>query len=197
MLSLGESRVLPNEGLVAVDCETTGLEDNARIIQFAAAFADCHGRIEGVYSTFLNGDGSVGSDEARAVHGFTETDIADAPTFEVAVLPIIKLLRVRLCFAHFAPFDSARINYELALVGKRGMNSMGCTKALCEATGHGLLRLQEAATKFGIDPGRPHDAGSDALTALGVLLHLGSTQREETTAYLNHLGLVWPGHENN
>lgn len=194
---MSEACSLPSNGLAAVDCETTGLEDDARIIQFAAAFADCRGQIEGVYSTFLNGDGTAGSDEARAVHGFTEEDIADAPTFEIAVLPVIKLLKVRLCFAHFAPFDSARLGHELALVGKQSMNSIGCTKALCEATGHGLLRLQEAAAKFGINPGRPHNAASDALTALGVLLHLWSTQRKETTAYLDHLGLVWPSHENN
>lgn len=191
-LTLSDVLRLPKTGIAVIDCETTGLEDDARIIQFAAAFSDSLGQEQGVYKTFLVADGSVGTEETIKVHGLSDEDLIGAPNFDEAVYPIIELLNSRLCFAHFALFDSARMNYELGLIGKSIMKKMGCTKDLCAAAGYGRLRLQEAAKAFGIDAGKAHDAMHDAVTALKVLFYIYEVRQQETLQYIDENKLVWP-----
>ncbi len=189
-LSLEAALQLPMTGIVAIDCETTGLGDEARIIQFAAAFADLNGLFEGLYCTMVFGNGTTGSDETRSVHGLSERDLVGAPHFAEAVLPLFKVIDARTCFAHYAVFDEGRVNHEMDLLGVPHIGRVGCTKTLCEVAGYGRLRLQQAAKIFGIDSGVPHDAGDDSITALRVFLHLSQHHPLETGEYLQREGLI-------
>ena len=176
-----------NKKFAVLDCETTGLHDTARIIQFAVVYLDLSLQIEEEFSSYLFGDGTVGSAETFAVHGISEMKIRDAPSFS-EVLPKFEFqLRQRLVFAHFAPFDKARVDYELSLIGKPPLSAVGCTKGLGEFLGYGVLRLAEATKLFGIDPGNPHDALSDARSAANVLRNYFLRHPASSSQYLKTL----------
>ena len=152
-----------------VDCETTGLLAEDRVIQFGATFATPEGQIEGSYSTFLVADGDVGPPEAEAVHGISKEMIAHAPDFKDAVAPLREQFLNRRVIAHHAPFDHGRISYEFSLIGVQPPPLFFCSKDLGEHLGYGRLRLSEAASRFGVSMSRAHRADSDALTLAQIV----------------------------
>lgn len=184
VLSLEECQALSRKGIMVVDCETTGLESDSRVIQFGAVFLTDFGVYEGSYYTYLAADGWVGTDEAQAVHGITPTHLEHAPQFSDAVLPLIDLFTSRKVVAHRASFDQGRLMYEFSLVRESPTPPFYCSKLLCESLGYGPLRLQEAATKFGINPGKAHDAGDDAMTVALLLRHFLHKHQFHTLSYL-------------
>jgi len=175
-----------------VDCETTGLLETDRVIQFAAIFATSEGTIEGSYSTFLRADGEVGPAEAQAVHGITKEMIANAPDFSEAVAPLGELFCNRRVIAHNAPFDYGRLSHEFSLIGMEKPPKFLCSKDLCEYLGYGRLRLVEAATRFGISMSRAHRADSDASTLAQVFIHFLSERTAETQRFLASSEFTYP-----
>ncbi len=170
---------------MVVDCETTGLESDSRTIQFGAVFLSGDGELQGSYKTYLAADGWVGTPEAQAVHRITTNDLKGAPNFANAVAPLLPFFHSRKVVAHRASFDQGKLIYEFSLLGVEPIPDFFCSKLLCESLGYGTLRLQEAAAKFRINSGTPHDAGDDAMT-VAILIQLFLTKHsDETEAYFN------------
>lgn len=183
LLSLADCQKLRPDGLLVVDCETTGLEPDSRTIQFGAVFLSSDGRFQGAYKTYLAADGWVGTPEAQAVHRITTSDLKGAPSFTHAVVPLLPFFHSRKVVAHRASFDQGRLKYEFSLAGVEPTPDFFCSKLLCESLGYGTLRLQEAAAKFRINSGTPHDAGDDAMT-VALLVRLFLTKHpDETEAF--------------
>lgn len=185
VMTLADCQVLADDGLLVVDCETTGLDADSRTIQFGAVFLDLDGSLEGSYKTFLAADGWVGTSEAQAVHGISASDLADAPLFADAVLPLLRFFRKRRVIAHRASFDQGKLMYEFSLLGVEPTPDFFCSKILCATLGYGTLRLQEAAARFQINPGKPHDAGDDAMTVALLVRHFLNTHPKNTKEFLN------------
>lgn len=173
-----------SRGFAVIDCETTGLEQDSRIIQFCIVLLDKDLHYESHDVSFVRGDGTVGSDEARSVHGISPDDTRDAPTFEKILPQFEHELRTRMVFAHYSVFDKARLDYELSLIGRPPLGAVGCTKTLGDVLGYGILRLREVSKLFGIVNENPHDAASDAITASLVLAEFARRHPVEFSAYL-------------
>jgi len=184
VLHVEQCLALPPDGLMVVDCETTGLETDARTIQFGVVFMTFSGTIEGSYSTYLAADGSVGSPEALAVHGIGVEKLRDAPSFTTTVARLAPHFDTRRVVAHRASFDQARLQYEFSLIGNALLPDFYCSKTLCERLGFGQLRLQEAARQFNLEPGVAHDALDDALTVAQIIIRFMSERPCETREYL-------------
>jgi DNA polymerase-3 subunit epsilon len=171
-------------GFLVVDCETTGLEDTARVIQLGIVALDPQGNFEWKFSSLVRGDGTSGSPEAQNVHKISASDLIDAPEFSEVIAPYLKLLRSRIVFAHHSMFDRGKMNFELALLGESPLPHFGCTKNLGEFLGYGRMRLQEGAHFFEIDAGKAHDAGDDASTAASILHIYLQRHPEKFSEYL-------------
>ena len=175
-------------GFLIVDCETTGLEDTARIIQLGIVALDPQGNFEWKFNSLVRGDGSPGSPEAQSVHKISADDLVNAPTFSEVIAPYLQQFRSMIVFAHHSIFDRGKINYELDLIDESPLPYFGCTKNLGEFLGYGRMRLQEGAKYFAVDAGRAHDAGDDASTAASILQIFIKKHPDKFSEYLATIG---------
>lgn len=92
--------LLKDRSSLLVDTETTGLSDKDEIIQLAIVDLQSHV----LFKTFLKPTMPV-SCGARAVHGISDTVLANALTFPELYDTIINLISNRRLIAYNAPFD--------------------------------------------------------------------------------------------
>lgn len=114
---LYRARELWNGGFVAFDTETTGLDSEDQIIQWAVV--DQHGNILG--SGYVNPTVEI-SEGAFEVHGISQEQLADAPRFSEVWSAIRKLLAGKTVAIYGANFDVGKIYgtlraYEIELPG--------------------------------------------------------------------------------
>lgn len=95
---------------VIVDVETTDL--TGRICEIA--ILDTSGRP--LLDTLVNPQTPI-SPEAAAVHGITDPDVADAPTWDQIAPAVLRALAGRVVIAYNAPFDQGVIRSELRRTG--------------------------------------------------------------------------------
>lgn len=90
-------------GFAVLDVETTGRSPVMdRIVEIAIILTDGRGRTQHEWSTRINPEVPMGATE---IHGLTDADVANAPTFSVVTSHIVGLLRGRAIVAHNAGFD--------------------------------------------------------------------------------------------
>ena len=101
-------------GFVIMDTETTGLGEDAEIIQLAVI--DLDGKTlfnENMQPTAL----ALIPDEATAIHGLTMAELEGCPTFAELAEPLEAALGERDIIAYNAAFDSRMYRQTLALAG--------------------------------------------------------------------------------
>lgn len=145
---------------VLVDVETTGFE--GRICEIAVL--DTTGRV--LLDTLVDPQIPVPA-EATAVHGITDQDLVDAPTWEHLAPQVEQLLTGRTVIAYNAPFDQGRLHAEQQSLGRATPGRWWC-----------LMRARAAITN------RPwqalhggHRAAGDCRAALAVLHDLALTHQ--------------------
>jgi ATP-dependent Lhr-like helicase len=94
-----------------LDIETTGFLPlrNDRIVEIAIVHLDAAGVVTSQWSTLINPLRSAGPSH---IHGLTESDLADAPTWGQVAEWVADQLSGRIVVAHNAPFDLSFINIE-------------------------------------------------------------------------------------
>jgi hypothetical protein len=105
------ARALVDDPDVAVlDCETTGLHDEARIVEL------------GVYSTggkvlldTLVNPGEPIPPDVSDLHGITDDKVAGAPSFTTLLPQLTAALDGRRCLIYNEPFDVGRLRHELTV----------------------------------------------------------------------------------
>ncbi|MGW0948520.1 exonuclease domain-containing protein [Streptomyces sp. NPDC002623] len=102
--------VLADPDTVILDTETTGLEDDARIVDIAAT--DVAGQI--LLDTLVN-PGEPIPGEATDIHGITDAAVSEAPSFGEVLVRLSSALDGRRCLIYNRPYDVARIRHELTL----------------------------------------------------------------------------------
>lgn len=95
---------------VIVDVETTDL--NGRICEIA--ILDTAGRT--LVDTLVNPEAPI-TPAAAAVHGITDADVADAPTWGQVAPAVLRAITGRAVIAYNAPFDQGIIRSELRRAG--------------------------------------------------------------------------------
>lgn len=150
------ARTAPLPRLVAIDCETTGLGRDDRIVEFAAVTLDpLTWEPANEYDTLINPEREEG---ARRLRGVTPSMLDEAPTFAEAAPALASRLRGVILIAHNLAFDARMLACEFGRLGV----SFDAGAGLCtyRATRE---RLATACRRRGIElPGRWHRALTDA-----------------------------------
>jgi len=169
--------------LVVIDFETTGTNaEEDRILEVGMVGFD-QGRVTFREGLLINPTVPV-PEEARAVHGITDEEVAGAPTFEAALPRIVELLEGRLPVAYNASFDRS---FLLAEVGRvRGRLGDALPPAMRQEVvwvdplvwareilkDNKSRKLGDVAAHFGIPLEQAHRAAGDAEATGHVLMAL-------------------------
>ena len=176
---------------VAFDLETTGLSaESDRIVEVGAVRFDASGEVLGEFERLVNPLRLSGAG-ARAVHGISDAELAEAETAEVVLPEFVDFLgdpgRTTL-LAHNASFDAGFLGRELARLG-RPMPGHAVVDTLALARRRwpklGSHRLGFLAQRLGLDPHGPHRALADSRRVRGLWLALesGAEAGESPLAY--------------
>ncbi len=187
--ALRKSSIMPV--FVAFDLETTGLSPQTdRIVEIGAIQFDESGADLGTFQSLVNPLRSV-NPHARAIHGISDEELADAPLASEVLPQFLSWLNESpgsFLLAHNASFDAAFLGAALARLGLLGdrpleiVDTLPLTrKRLSELPNH---RLETVAAWHNLDLGGAHRALADSLRVKGIWLALtGGIVPEDTVAY--------------
>ena len=141
--------------LVVIDCETTGLGKQDRIVEIAALTLDPQTwEVVDEYDTLINPERDVGP---TGLHGITASMVEAAPTFSEIAPALARRLHGSVLIAHNLVFDTRMLGYEFdRLAAALNVGSGMCTYM---ATGEKLIT---ACDRYGIKLAHQHRALADA-----------------------------------
>lgn len=182
--------------IIVFDTETTGLPlphaelvNQPYLCQFAALLLDCNlengvFRAEAKYNQLIKPPVPISS-ECSAIHGITETMVADKPAVGAVIDDILSLFyRADIAAAHNLGFDQKLVELELERLGRaksflppQTYDTMKETRDLCRLPGRGedykpprLMELYRFL--FGREFESAHDAMIDVLATAVCLKEL-------------------------
>ncbi|MCY3887036.1 MAG: 3'-5' exonuclease [Chloroflexi bacterium] len=147
---------------VVIDCETTGLGRNDRIVEIAAVTLDASTKeVTSEYTTLLNPQCDVGPVD---IHGVTSAMVETAPVFEEIAGALATRLDGAVLVAHNLPFDSRMIAQEFERLGTQFAPGKGiCTLKATSA------KLSVACARYGIELTAHHCALADARATAALM----------------------------
>lgn len=183
----GTRSVIGSNHYAVIDCETTGFASRRgdRIVEAAVVRVDAAGAVLGEWVTLIDPGRDVGPSH---IHGVTDDDVADAPTFAQVAGELARRLAGAVVVAHNAGFDRGFMRAEFARLGCSQPEAPWlCTMRLARALRLPVrdFKLETCCDHFGIDCGAAHTALDDARSAAGLLMRLF-----EIAADGGHLGLA-------
>ena len=101
---------------IVLDTETTGLEvkQGHRVIEIGAVLLNDRKKSEEHFHSYLNPSRLI-DEEASKVHGITNEDLKDKPSFDEIAEEFINFIEGSTLVIHNAPFDIGFLNNELQL----------------------------------------------------------------------------------
>ena len=101
---------------IILDTETTGLEvkQGHRVIEIGAVLLNDRKKSEDHFHTYINPSRLI-DEEASKVHGITNADLEDKPTFDAIAEEFLEFVDGSTLVIHNAPFDVGFLNNELKL----------------------------------------------------------------------------------
>src|SRR5690606_29289263 len=100
---------------IIFDTETTGLDNREdRIIEFGGIEMVNKFPTGRTFHQYINPQGRAVHPEALAVHGISDAQLADKPTFDKIAQDLIEFLDGATLIAHNANFDIGFLNAEFA-----------------------------------------------------------------------------------
>ena len=186
-------------GFVVFDIETTGLSPiSDRMIEIGLIRTDKHGNPLAYWSSLINPKQVV---TATEIHGISDKDVANSPTFEDVVDQVLTRVRGQALSAHNAEFDISFLRIELARAGW----DLPKTPVLCTMEesqyfipGLSRRRLQDCTEALGIEQAVEHRALGDAslATALVNFYLNGPTNRKRSQELIDLANIAksvaWP-----
>ena len=105
---------------IVLDTETTGLEVKAghRVIEIGAVLLNDRKKSEDHFHTYLNPSRLI-DEEASKVHGITNADLEDSPSFDEIAEEFIQFIDGSTLVIHNAPFDVGFLNNELKMASTK------------------------------------------------------------------------------
>ena len=152
---------------VILDTETTGLsvQDGHRIVEIGCIELDNLVPTKNQFHRYLNPERKV-SEKAFEVHGYSDEFLSTQKKFSEVVDDFLKFIENKNLVIHNAQFDLAHLNNELAILGRKKLNSENVIDTL-------IL----ARNKF---PGSP-----TSLDALCKRYRVDNTERTKHTALVD------------
>jgi DNA polymerase-3 subunit epsilon len=107
---------------VVLDTETTGFKpsEGHRIVEIGCVELANHVQTGRRFHVYINPERSMPA-EAAAVHGLTESFLADKPVFATVAAEFLEFIDTAPLVIHNAAFDMAFINAELMMLGFPGL----------------------------------------------------------------------------
>ena len=184
------------KSILVLDTETTGLDENSRIIEISALDHNGHPLI----NTLINPGVPIPKD-AYAVHGIDDAMVRDAPTWAEVSDSILGLLQQYRLLIYNAPYDlrllcpSERFatGRELQPTDFDATCVMQLAMDVIDTEGH-RISLKRAAEHCGIswEGLTPHRAISDCAVTLDVYRHLVKLPPLATGIHARQHGQVLP-----
>ncbi len=170
---------LSSTPFVVIDVETTGLSPRKdRIVEIAAVVVRPREAPKLAFETLIQPGQPMGSGE---VHGLTDDDVTEAPTFADILAPLVSVLSNRVIASHNVRFDLSLLGEELMRHGHVDPFPHVCTMLmprLIEPLGR-RLSLDEACKYYGIEREQSHVAAADAMAAAHLLVrHLKRAHKQ-------------------
>ena len=152
---------------VILDTETTGLSvrEGHRIVEIGCIELDDLEPTKNRFHCYLNPERKV-SERALEVHGYTDEFLSKQKKFSDVVDEFLRFIENKRLVIHNAEFDLSHLNNELALIGKKKINS-----------GDAVDTLLLARDKF---PGSP-----TSLDALCKRYRIDNSNRTQHTALID------------
>ena len=109
---------------IILDTETTGLsvQDGHRIVEIGCIELDDLIPTQNRFHCYLNPERKV-SEKALEVHGYTDEFLSSQKKFVEVVDEFLNFIENKRLVIHNAEFDLSHLNNELALLGKKKLNS--------------------------------------------------------------------------
>ena len=109
---------------IVLDTETTGLSisDGHRIVEIGCIELDDLIPTQNKFHCYLNPERKV-SEKALEVHGYTDEFLSTKQKFSEVVDEFLNFIENKRLVIHNAGFDLSHLNNELALIGKKKLNS--------------------------------------------------------------------------
>jgi len=109
---------------VILDTETTGLSirDGHRIVEIGCIELDDLTPTQNRFHCYLNPERKV-SEKALEVHGYTDEFLSTQKKFSEVVDEFLNFIENKKLVIHNSEFDLSHLNNELALLGKKKLNS--------------------------------------------------------------------------
>ena len=119
---------------VILDTETTGLSvrDGHRIVEIGCIEIDDLIPTQNKFHCYLNPERKV-SEKALEVHGYTDEFLSTKKKFSDIVDEFLNFIENKRLVIHNAEFDLSHLNNELALLGKKKLNSENTVDTLALA----------------------------------------------------------------
>ncbi|RMG82849.1 MAG: 3'-5' exonuclease [Chloroflexi bacterium] len=169
-----QSLLFEDPPAVVVDFETTGVDEQAEIVQ--AAVINAKGAV--VLNTLVKPSQPIPPEAAR-VHGISDDAVANAPTFVQAYVQLSQALAGTVAVAYNADFDRRILQqtcarYGLPLIKPRRwecamLNYAAYHGELSHRGGFRWHKLTEAAFQQGIPIENAHDALGDIRMTLALI----------------------------
>ncbi|MGR3935290.1 exonuclease domain-containing protein [Streptomyces sp. BRA346] len=132
--------VLADPATVILDTETTGLHDEARIVDLGVISAAG----EVLVDTLINPGEPIPPD-ATDIHGITDAQVTEAPEFGVVLDQLATVLHGRRCIIYNKAFDVARIRHELTVHYRQADHE---DPEAAAATWLGKMRCEDAMVPY-------------------------------------------------
>lgn len=162
-----------------VDCETTGFyAETNRVIQLGAVIVNGKGVISSQFETIVRPEcPSEYEHGAEHVHGISVEQVQQGTPLRIALQQLLDFGSANIFVAHNAPFDIGFLMAESQRVGIGDTYSRWLSRSLDTVTlsrrvdpdSERSHKLGSLCDHYGIDPGRSHDALSDAIAAALLL----------------------------
>lgn len=167
---------IENVRLVALDCETTGLDPRRdRIVSLAALSIMGNVIDETPCIDRLVNPGCPIPERSTTIHGIRDEDVACAAPFADLLPELVTVLHNAVLLGHEIAFDAAMIRQDARRAGQIWrepplVDTMLLAAAVLPATAD--LRLESVASQCGVTIRGRHTALGDARAAAEIYLHL-------------------------
>lgn len=181
-----------------VDCETTGIDDTAEIVDVAVRVVDAAGTVHASYEHLVRPLGPVG--DSVEIHGLTDTMLRDAPTWAEVGPAVDACIGDAVLVGHNVAFEAERLAVEHA---RHGLPAVGERARLCTMILRGRLllpgmawhRLSWACWLSGIPQPSAHRAQPDVLATEALLVRYVQYAHAKGYATLADLPGIRYGHD--
>ena len=162
----------PETGAVILDTETTGLHDDAEIIELGIIRA-ATGEI--LFNRRFKPHDAMNS-ESRKIHRIRLTDLTDCPRFSECIPEVRPIIESAPVIAWYADFDKGKLQSEFTRAGApfdRCLEDWHCASVLYHLLAFGntrqILDLPGACAAEGVSPTALHTTLGDVATIRKVL----------------------------